>query len=121
MYDTAALKMSILDRDAAFNQAIAGVMPSDMLSLEYVLFAINAIKPEILSQRRGVRQKNLSLAKIKDITIPLPRRNDQCDVVAKLRAIQRETQRLESIYQQKLDAFDALKKSLLHQAFSGKL
>jgi type I restriction enzyme S subunit len=29
MYDTAALKMSILDRDAAFNQAIAGVKPDE--------------------------------------------------------------------------------------------
>ena len=32
-----------------------------------------------------------------------------------------ETQRLESIYQQKLTALDDLKKSLLHQAFSGQL
>ena len=29
MYDTAALKMSILDRPAAFNQAIAGIKPND--------------------------------------------------------------------------------------------
>lgn len=32
-----------------------------------------------------------------------------------------ETQRLESIYQRKLAALDALKKSLLHQAFTGAL
>ena len=32
-----------------------------------------------------------------------------------------ETQRLESLYQRKLAALDELKKSLLHQAFSGKL
>jgi type I restriction enzyme, S subunit len=32
-----------------------------------------------------------------------------------------ETQRLESLYQQKLAALDALKKSLLHQAFTGQL
>jgi len=32
-----------------------------------------------------------------------------------------ETQRLESIYQQKLTALEALKKSLLHQAFTGAL
>ena len=31
------------------------------------------------------------------------------------------TQRLESLYQQKLAALDVLKKSLLHQAFSGQL
>ena len=32
-----------------------------------------------------------------------------------------ETQRLATIYQRKLAAFDDLKKSLLHQAFSGEL
>jgi len=32
-----------------------------------------------------------------------------------------ETQRLESLYQQKLAALEALKKSLLHQAFTGQL
>jgi type I restriction enzyme S subunit len=32
-----------------------------------------------------------------------------------------ETQRLESLYQQKLAALAELKKSLLHQAFAGEL
>ena len=32
-----------------------------------------------------------------------------------------EIQRLESIYQRKLYALEALKKSLLHQAFTGEL
>ena len=32
-----------------------------------------------------------------------------------------DTQRLESIYQQKLAALDELKNSLLHQAFNGAL
>jgi type I restriction enzyme S subunit len=32
-----------------------------------------------------------------------------------------ETQRLESFYQRKLTALEALKKSLLHQAFTGQL
>jgi type I restriction enzyme S subunit len=35
--------------------------------------------------------------------------------------ISEETQRLESLYQRKLAALDELKKSLLHQAFSGML
>jgi type I restriction enzyme, S subunit len=71
MYDTAALKMSILDRDAAFNQAIAGVKVNKNVDLKFILYAINSKRFEILNQRRGVRQKNLSLAKIKDITLPV--------------------------------------------------
>jgi type I restriction enzyme S subunit len=41
--------------------------------------------------------------------------------VAKLDTLREETQRLESIYQQKLAALDELKKSLLHQAFTRQL
>jgi type I restriction enzyme S subunit len=41
--------------------------------------------------------------------------------VAKIEALSAETQRLESIYREKLAALDELKQSLLHQAFSGQL
>jgi type I restriction enzyme S subunit len=121
MYDTAALKMSILDRDGAFNQAIAGVRPCDAIEMEFILHAINAVKPALLLQRRGVRQKNLSLEKIKNIVLPIPDRTQQRTVVSDLRDLSAETKRLESIYQQKLAALEALKKSFLHQAFSGEL
>ena len=121
MYDTAALKMSILDRDGTFNQAIAGVRPNDEIDVEFILHAINAVKPRLLLERRGVRQKNLSLGKIKDIALPLPKRSAQRTAVVRLLAVSTETQRLESIYQQKLAALDALKKSLLDQAFTGLL
>ena len=46
---------------------------------------------------------------------------EQKSIVAKLDSFLAETQRLESLYQRKLTALDALKKSLLHQAFSGQL
>ena len=46
---------------------------------------------------------------------------EQKHIVAKLDALREETQRLESIYQRKLAALEALKKSLLHQAFTGNL
>lgn len=45
----------------------------------------------------------------------------QKEFAAKLDALHEETQRLESIYQQKLTALDELKQSLLHQAFTGEL
>ena len=46
---------------------------------------------------------------------------EQKCIAAKLDALSNETKHLESIYQQKLTALSALKKSLLHQAFSGHL
>lgn len=51
----------------------------------------------------------------------LPDVAKQNELSEKLDALHEETQRLESLYQQKLAALDELKKSLLHQAFSGAL
>ncbi len=121
MYDTAALKMSILDRDATFNQAIAGVKPNDKVDLVFVLHFINSIKPDLLNLRRGVRQKNLSLEKIKNIPICLPSLHDQQTIVTKLDALSAETKRLEAIYQKKIDDLGELKKSILQKAFNGEL
>lgn len=53
--------------------------------------------------------------------LPLPPRSELCRTVARFEELSAETQHLESIYRQKLAALDELKKSLLHQAFSGEL
>jgi len=53
--------------------------------------------------------------------IPLPPLPELRRAVAKFDALATETQRLARHYQQKLSALAALKKSLLHQAFTGAL
>jgi type I restriction enzyme S subunit len=53
--------------------------------------------------------------------IPIPPLPELRRKVAKIEELSAETERLESIYQQKLGALDALKKSLLHWAFNGQL
>ena len=53
--------------------------------------------------------------------IPLPPLPDLRKAVTQFEELHTETQRLEAVYQQKLDALDARKKSLLNQAFSGGL
>jgi len=51
----------------------------------------------------------------------LPPVKAQAAIVQTANDLRAETQRLESIYQQKLAALGELKKSLLHQAFNGEL
>jgi len=59
---------------------------------------------------------------LRRISIGFPKSlQEQRRIVDQLDALSEETQRLASIYQQKLAALDELKKSLLHQAFSGEL
>ena len=73
------------------------------------------------AQSVGVGTKFLKLGMIKEMEIALPSLAEQQRTVLALDSIRKETERLESIYQQKLAALEALKKSLLHQVFSGQL
>lgn len=64
----------------------------------------------------------MHLEEIREVAISFPSALPQQHLLlAKLEELQPKTQRLESIYQQKLATLDELKKSLLHQAFSGAL
>jgi type I restriction enzyme, S subunit len=81
----------------------------------------NKAKREMIDSGIGTNIKSLNQATLSALVIPLPPRAEQSRIVRQLEALDDETQRLESIYQQKLAALDKLKKSLLHQAFSGEL
>ena len=69
----------------------------------------------------GTNIKSLNQATLSALVVPIPPYDQQTSIVNKLEALDAETQRLASIYQRKLAALDELKKSLLHQAFSGDL
>jgi type I restriction enzyme S subunit len=56
-----------------------------------------------------------------EFVVWLPSIEIQQKIAAKLDALHEETQCLEGIYLHKLTALDDLKKSLLHQAFTGQL
>ena len=76
----------------------------------------------IRSGTSGSAQGGFNATKLGELVIPFPiSGKQQQSIVAKFDALSEETQRLESIYQQKLTALEELKKSLLHQAFSGVL
>jgi type I restriction enzyme S subunit len=69
----------------------------------------------------GANISNINQAKLSALPISYPSMNEQDLIVHDVELMSAETQRLESLYQSKLDALAELKKSLLHQAFSGNL
>lgn len=84
MYDTAAFKMSILDRDAAFNQAISAVKPNKKIHMLYLLLYFSKNKEEYLKYRNGIRQQNLNKRFISNIEIHLPSIEEQKAIVAQI-------------------------------------
>ena len=76
---------------------------------------------KMMNEAKGTTQKFVGLGYLREFPINLPPFKIQIEVVEALDDLYTETQRLESIYQQKLDALDEFKKSLLNQAFMGEL
>jgi len=107
------------------NSGMLVFRPNKRVLLPSFLFELlrsEIVKDQIRKQTTGAAQPQLPIKTLVNFTIPVPTNlDDQRTLVKKLRAFEPETQRLTSIYEQKLAALEALKKSLLHHAFTGKL
>ncbi|MCA9032068.1 MAG: restriction endonuclease subunit S [Planctomycetaceae bacterium] len=86
------------------------------------VFNTKQVRRDIHASASGVKVRHTSPRKIGAVVvsfpISIPKQNE---IVSTLTRLRDETQHLESIYEQKLTALEALKKSLLHQAFTGEL
>jgi len=91
-----------------------------MATQRFVEFYLGSIKLD--EYITGAAQPKLNQKALNSIPIPIPKSVEaQARIVESVELLQAETQRLESLYQRKLAALAALKKTLLHQAFSGAL
>lgn len=69
----------------------------------------------------GTGVGNLNVGSVRKFPISLPSLEVQLNIIKKLDALKEESQKLESIYQSKINDLDELKKSILQKAFSGEL
>jgi type I restriction enzyme S subunit len=104
-------------------QRVARIRGGSRLQNGFLMYLIGTagFTRHILGVQTGIGVPHVSGQQIKDFTFRLPPMDEQRHLIEILDELKKETQRLESIYQQKLAALEALKKSLLHQAFSGQL
>jgi len=98
------------------------IKKSETLSSEYICFLLNSgVLDKIAASKGGSVQEIINTSVIKDLIIPVPSVKEQQAIVQKLDDLSTETKKLESIYQQKINDLEELKKSVLQKAFSGEL
>jgi len=91
-----------------------------MATQRFVEFYLESIKLD--EYIRGAAQPKLTQKALNSIPIPIPKSVDaQGKIVENVELLQKEARHLANVYERKLAALDALKKSLLHQAFAGEL
>lgn len=113
---------AILGFDACFPDSVIGISVNERIANnEYVEYLLQSFKAFLKEKGKGTARDNINMGTFENQLFPFPALEKQIEVVETLNSLREETQRLKFIYQQKLAALDDLKKSLLHQAFSGQL
>lgn len=113
----------LIETDVEFSifVSVALIKPVMLELGPYLVYALRAscVQGQIVPQ--GAALKHLYLVDLRRLAIPLPPLSEQKRIVSSLDSLDAEIQQLSSLYERKVEALEALKKSILHQAFSGNL
>jgi type I restriction enzyme S subunit len=88
--------------------------PKSFLNPKFFFYSLRSAPVKSLGYSRHYRL-------LKELQISYPDTGKQVEIANHFDALDEESQRLAAIYQKMLAALESLKKSLLHQAFSGEL
>ena len=118
-------KIAFIDDDYgyAFGGFMGMLTPNSDLVPRYLFHVMTsrAYEDFIGALADGMNINNLKFDDLKQFHVLYPPIHEQQRIAAQLDALIEGTQRLESVCQRKLAAFDEMKKSLLDQAFTGQL
>ena len=110
--------------EGAYNVALMKAVPDEIQVnrgfLFYFLKHPAILEYVIYHSERAAGQIGVTKEALEAYPIALPSLDKQAAIATNIENLSAETQRLTRIYEQKLAALAALKKSLLHQAFSGE-
>ena len=112
----------VLSFDACFPDSVIGVVVDDaQTTSKYLEYMLHTVKADLKAKGKGSAQDNINLGTFENERFPFPDLLTQKRLVGLLDDLSAEVQRLEDVYERKLSALDELKKSLLHQAFTGQM
>ena len=112
-------RMNISGFDACVGRGVAAIRAREYQP--WINHFINAKREEIYRLGTGATFPNVSGAILGGLKLSVPALSTQKEIVNKLDDLREETQRLARLYERNHAALEALKKSLLHQAFTGEL
>ncbi len=114
-------KKRICTRDCCVDNNVMGVIPRvDKVTPEFLLFFF--LGHDLSEFANEAHLPSIRKTVVEDWKVSVPcSLDEQRRIASELEALEDQVQSLETIYAAKLAALDELKKSLLHQAFTGAL
>lgn len=119
-------KVSLVDYQKKFVilSSLAIIRPKIIINPQFLKYILKSNKfvEEAIGKKTGTAIKRIVLKNLKDINISFPESlSEQQKIVTQLDSLSQQTQKLESLYKQKLANLEELKKSILNKAFNGEL
>lgn len=87
----------------------------------YYALRSEPMQRQIREKTYGAALMQINIRDLRNLTIPVPPREEQRRIAADLETIAEDTFRLREIYQKKLSELRALKEALLRRAFAGEM
>lgn len=84
LYGATAGKLGVLGMDAATNQAICAIFPPDAIHRDFLRFYLLSRRSQLIEQRTGGAQPNISQDVIRKLVIPLPTLSEQQRIARQL-------------------------------------
>ncbi len=111
------------DTEFCFQRHIGLVRPNAETSSKWLFYLLSS--PQVFKQANeratGTAQKTVSLNALRCLTVPKVERCEQDHIAQRLDQLAAQTSIFWTVYKRKLGRLEDLKKSLLHQAFTGQL
>ena len=109
------------DEPFCLGQNTVFILPKMNLMLLYHFLNSPNAKEQFEGFIDGTTQPTISMKSIRQVAVPIAPPAEHSRLVASLDSMREETQHLARLYERKYAALEALKKPLLHQAFTGAL
>lgn len=119
-------KVGFAERDVSCNQQINSLTLKKDFEPKFIYYAMTSreFQDKVKLEGKGAQATLpiINKSKWKNLTISFPKsKTEQQAIVRQLDALRAETQKLEAVYQKKIDDLEELKKSILQKAFAGEL
>ena len=113
---------AILGFDACFPDSVVGFLPEkDHCNIRFVEFFLRTAKDDLERYAPATAQKNINLGTLKGLAIPFPPLAEQNVITEEIDRHLSVADAVEATVDAELKRSDALRQSILKQAFSGKL
>lgn len=119
--------VAIADSALAGANVTRGIVPirfdpkSVVQELGYYLLRSGSVQDQIRAKTYGTALMQINIGDLRQIVLSFPPLDRQSQILEKLDKVHEYANQLATIYERKLTALEELKKSLLHQAFTGQL